>query len=70
MWMVEPDLNRNGQHVTTIVHIDTAVHGAHLLPVYGTAFIPHDLHFSETLHASCSYYINKYADHHLHEIAF
>ena len=70
MWMVEPDLDHRGQHVTAIVHLDTAVRGAHLLPVYGTAFIPHDLHFSETLHAFHAYYINKYVDHHSHEIAF
>lgn len=70
MWMVEPDLDHHRQRVSAIVHIDTAVRGAHLLPVYGTAFIPYDLHFSETLHAFRSYYVNKYADHHSHEIAF
>jgi hypothetical protein len=70
MWMVEPDMNSHGERVTAIVHIDTAVRGAHLLPIYGTTFIPHDLHFSETLYAFRAYYVNKYADHHSHEIAF
>ena len=70
MWMVEPYLDSHGQRVTAIVHIDTAICGAHLLPVYGTAFIPHDLHFSETLDAFHAYYVNKYADHHSHKIAF
>jgi hypothetical protein len=70
MWMVEPDLDYRGQRVTAIVHLDTAVRGAHLIPVYGSPFIPDDLHFSETLHAFRAYYVNKYADHHMHQIAF
>jgi hypothetical protein len=70
MWMVEPDLDYRGQRVTAIVHLDTAVHGTHLIPIYGSAFIPDNLHFSETLCAFCAYYINKYTDHHMHEIAF
>jgi hypothetical protein len=70
MWMVEPDFDRQGQRVTAIVHLDTAIRGAHLLPVYGPAFLPLDLHFSETLRAFRSYYVNKYADHHMHQISF
>ena len=70
MWMVEPELDCHGQRVTAIVHLDTAVRGAHLLPVYGSTFIPHELHFSETLRAFRAYYINKYADHHMHKLAF
>ena len=70
MWIVEPDWDCNGQRLTSIIHIDTAVCSAHLLPVYGSAFIPHGLHFSETLCAFRAFYINKYADHHSHEIAF
>ncbi|KAH9960987.1 hypothetical protein BJV74DRAFT_871953 [Russula compacta] len=70
MWMVEPDFDHRGQRVTAIMHLDTAVRGAHLLPIYGSAFIPHELHFSEMLCAFRAYYINKYADHHMHQIAF
>jgi hypothetical protein len=70
MWMVEPDLDHDGERVTTIVHLDSIVRGAHLIPVFGSAFIPHELHFSETLDAFCAYYINKYADHHMHTIAY
>lgn len=70
MWVVEPDRDNRGQREVSIVHIETAVCGAHLIPVYGPNFIPHDLHFTETLHVFRSYYINKYADHYTHEIAF
>ena len=57
-------------NVTAIVHLDTAVHRAYLLFIYGSAFIPHELHFSEMLHAFCTYYVNKYADHHMHKPAY
>ena len=70
MWIVEPDLDDEGQHITAIVYLETAICGAHLIPVYGSAFIPHNLHYSEMLGTFCAYYINKYADHHMHEIAF
>jgi hypothetical protein len=70
MWIVEPDFDHHGQRVTSIIHIDTIVRGAHLLPVFGSALIPNNLHFSETIHAFRAYYINKYADHHMHETAF
>jgi hypothetical protein len=70
MWIVEPDWDERGQRITSIVHIDTAVRGAHLIPVYGPKEISPDMHFSESLRAFHTYYINKYADHHMHEIAF
>ena len=68
--MVEPEFNHNGQHITAIVHLDTAVHEAYLHPIYGSAFIPYELHFFETLHAFCIYYVNKYTDYHMHKTAY
>jgi hypothetical protein len=70
MWIVEPDQDVHGRRPMSILHLDSAIRSVHLLPVYGSAFIPHDLHYSETLCAFRRYYINKYADHHMHEIAF
>ncbi|EDR05786.1 uncharacterized protein LACBIDRAFT_302507 [Laccaria bicolor S238N-H82] len=43
---------------------------AHLLPVFGRDVLPFDFHFSYSLDAFESYYVNKYADHHSHEICF
>lgn len=41
--------------------------GAHLLPVYGSALLPENFHFSQSLNAFHSYYVNKFVDHHAHE---
>jgi hypothetical protein len=70
MWIVEPDHDVHGRRPMSIVHLESAIRSVHLLPVYGSAFIPNDLHYSETLRAFRRYYINKFADHHMHEIAF
>ena len=34
MWVVEPDILDNGQPQTAVIHLDTIVHLAHLLPIY------------------------------------
>ncbi|KAI0073291.1 hypothetical protein K474DRAFT_1686266 [Panus rudis PR-1116 ss-1] len=64
------DLHRNGEHVSFVIHIDTILHGAHLIPVFRQGFLPNDFHYSYSLDCFRSYYVNKYADHHMHEIAY
>ncbi|KAF8528622.1 hypothetical protein JB92DRAFT_3081421 [Gautieria morchelliformis] len=56
--------------VTSIVHLDTIVRAAHLLPVFGHEYVSRTLSFSDTLDEFTSFYVNKYADHHAFEIAF
>jgi hypothetical protein len=70
MWVVQPDLLDNGTRFASIVHLDAIFRVAHLLPVYGNEFVPSYLHFSQSLDAFHSYYVNKYVDHHAFEIAF
>ncbi|KAJ7761559.1 hypothetical protein DFH07DRAFT_867708 [Mycena maculata] len=70
MWMVEPDLDHRGRHVMDIIHIDTILRGAHLIGIYGDSFFPRHFKYSDTLDRFKAFYINKYADHHAHEIAF
>ncbi|KAF8997257.1 hypothetical protein BDQ17DRAFT_1391906 [Cyathus striatus] len=70
LWMVEPHFDAFQRRLTSVIHIDTILRSAHLIPVYGPRFIPSHLNFSHSLHAFALYYVNKYADHHSHEIAF
>ena len=70
MWMVEPDFDRTGNHAMSIIHLDSILRGAHLMGVSGSQFIPHHLRFTDTLDAFRAFYVNKYIDHHAHEIAF
>ncbi|KIM50469.1 hypothetical protein SCLCIDRAFT_94002, partial [Scleroderma citrinum Foug A] len=64
MWIVAPEMDNNGHRVQSVVSLDSMVQGAHLIGVYGSEFIPVNLHFSESLDVFQSYYVNKYIDHH------
>ncbi|KAJ7254507.1 hypothetical protein C8J57DRAFT_1473545 [Mycena rebaudengoi] len=68
MWMVEPDVDHHGQRMLDIIHIDTILRGAHLIGIYGEDFLPRYFPHSASLDRFKAFYINKYADHHSHEI--
>ncbi|KAI0059028.1 hypothetical protein BV25DRAFT_1871690 [Artomyces pyxidatus] len=70
MWVVTPDLDANGERDVSVVHLDCILRGAHLLPVFGNDFLPVDFDHRHSLDAFQAFYVNKYADHHSHEIAF
>ncbi|KAJ6517196.1 hypothetical protein C8R47DRAFT_1181632 [Mycena vitilis] len=70
MWMVQPDKDHRGRRVMDIIHVDTILRGAHLIGIYGRQFLPQHFKYSDSLDRFKAFYINKYADHHAHEIAF
>ncbi|KAI0674730.1 hypothetical protein C8Q78DRAFT_1118259 [Trametes maxima] len=70
LWMVEPDMDEHGSRQLGIVHIETVLRSAHLIPAFGEDPIPPYLKSSDALDSFHAYYVNKYADHHAHEIAF
>ena len=70
MWMVEPDFDVLGNRATSVVHLNTILRSAHLMGIAGENFIPKTVQFHNSLDAFQAYYVNKYIDHHAHEIAF
>ncbi|KAG6885247.1 hypothetical protein C0992_005299 [Termitomyces sp. T32_za158] len=72
MWIVEPDLDNQGDSdlIMSVIHIDTILRAAHLIGRAGTDQVPRSLLPSDSLDAFHQFYINKYIDHHSHEIAF
>ncbi|KAJ6631644.1 hypothetical protein B0H10DRAFT_2159848 [Mycena sp. CBHHK59/15] len=71
MWIVTPDSVRGGGPSLSVVHLDCLLRSTHLIGVAGKEFIPiRNLDFSDSLDAFKAFYVNKYADHHAHEIAF
>ena len=46
------------------------ISGTHLLPIFGDRSVPHNFHYSYTLDAFHSYFVNKYIDHASHEMVF
>jgi len=67
MWKVEPDFDNTGNLAMSIIHLDSMVHGAHLMGIAGTTRVPHNLTFDHSLDAFQAFYVNKYIDHHAHE---
>lgn len=70
MWIIEPEYDEFNTRSASVIHIDTILRAAHLLPIFGPKFVSRTLHFSQTLDAWKAYYVNKYVDHHAHEIVF
>ena len=73
MWMVEPvpvPEDDFSESRTAILHLDTIVRAAHLIPVFGHRFVSRTLSYRDTLDKFTRFYVNKYADHHSFEIAF
>ncbi|KAH7917560.1 hypothetical protein BV22DRAFT_1108549 [Leucogyrophana mollusca] len=70
MWKVKPEVNRQGKRVQSVIHLDVILRSAHLIPVFGDGTLPPDFHFSYSLDAFRSFYVNKYADHHSHKVLF
>ncbi|KAK7684219.1 hypothetical protein QCA50_012543 [Cerrena zonata] len=70
MWIIEPDLDEHGERMMSVIHLDCILRGAHLIGVAGKDKIPRKLQYSDSLDAFKAFYVNKYIDHHAHEIAF
>ncbi|KAG2052782.1 hypothetical protein BDR06DRAFT_887116, partial [Suillus hirtellus] len=52
-----------------VIHIDTIYCTAHLLPIYSVNFIPHTINFLNSSDKFHTFYVNKFANHHVFEIA-
>ncbi|KAH6901585.1 hypothetical protein BKA70DRAFT_1157797 [Coprinopsis sp. MPI-PUGE-AT-0042] len=70
MWMVKPD-TAGGRPSVDVVHLDSIFRAAHLIGISGKDYLPPlGLDYTQSLDAFKSFYVNKYADHHSHEILF
>ena len=67
MWVVEPD---DDESPPSIIHLDSVVYAAHLLPVFGQEHISMTLSFTDTLDTFTRFYVNKFIDHHTFKIVF
>ncbi|EIW85634.1 hypothetical protein CONPUDRAFT_118570 [Coniophora puteana RWD-64-598 SS2] len=69
MYMVQPSMNPSGSNHVEVVHIDSLVRAAHLLPCFEAKFVSRD----ETCHTSLDdyklFYVNRFVDHHAFELA-
>ncbi|TFK96404.1 hypothetical protein BDV98DRAFT_471623, partial [Pterulicium gracile] len=70
MWLVQADTNRRtGLQDQTVVHLDTFLRLCHLIPRFGSSIIPPALLHIHSLSVFNTFWVNKFADHHAHEVA-
>ncbi|KAG1727959.1 uncharacterized protein EDB91DRAFT_1060871, partial [Suillus paluster] len=69
MWIVRPSVHDDGTPNFAVIHLKTVYREVHLIPVYECNFIPNNIQYFHSYDAFCSYYVNKFADHHAFEIA-
>ncbi|KAK1220287.1 hypothetical protein PQX77_016952 [Marasmius sp. AFHP31] len=71
LWLVEPDIDADHQcRDMQIISIRTILRAAHLIPVFGSQFLPYKFHYSDSMDAFDLFWVNKYADHNSHDICF
>lgn len=71
MWIVKPDVDRNGYRIMSVVHVDSIIRAAHFLPVFShDTAIPREINFSHTLDIFTAFYLNKFIDYHAFETLF
>jgi hypothetical protein len=67
MWLVKPEVV-GGKPPLEVIHVDSIVRGAHLLPRYGSGFLPEDFSHIDALDSFKSYFVNHFVDYHVHEL--
>jgi hypothetical protein len=68
MWKVYPEYNKNGGYPVQVIHLDTILRGAHLLPCYGVGYIPAKVGCDDALDYWESYFVNQFIDHYAYEL--
>ncbi|EIW76544.1 hypothetical protein CONPUDRAFT_129795 [Coniophora puteana RWD-64-598 SS2] len=69
MYVVRPSMTASNSRHVEVVHVDSLVRGAHLLPVFGGQLIPKDMKCYHSLDSFEAFYVNRFADHHAYELA-
>jgi hypothetical protein len=66
LWIFEPDYSNDGYRIMSVVHANSIVRAAHLLPVFKDQTpIPREINFTNTLDVFKAFYLNKYIDYHV-----
>jgi len=68
-WVVWPESTRWGVRHMGVIHLDSIIQGAHLLPRFPSdAPVYREINYMNTLNLYTSFYVNKFIDHHVFEI--
>ena len=68
MWIVEPELDVDGERLISIIHLDCIFRAAHLIGVNGQGFLLKELQYHQSLDAFAMFYVNRFIDYHAFSI--
>ena len=68
MHIVRPSSVSRNPFSISVISLDLIVRAAHLIPVFGTSFIPTHMRSHQSLNAFQAFYVNKFVDHHTFEL--
>ncbi|KIK13237.1 hypothetical protein PISMIDRAFT_119195, partial [Pisolithus microcarpus 441] len=69
MWMVRPSFMADGSKNLSVIHVDSIVCSAHLLPIFRREQVPQSVDFHNSLDIYHRFYVNRFADYHAFELA-
>jgi len=69
MWMVAPSFLEDGSQNLAVIHIDSIVHGVHILLIFGKENVPQGVNCHNSLDLYRGFYVNHFSDHHAFELA-
>ncbi|TFK60449.1 hypothetical protein BDN72DRAFT_779411 [Pluteus cervinus] len=69
MWKVRPKLDHACRRVCTIIPLNSIGRAAHLIGTYVSTALPREYRYQDCNHTFKTFYVNKYIDHHAHELA-
>ncbi|KIJ13003.1 hypothetical protein PAXINDRAFT_81995 [Paxillus involutus ATCC 200175] len=67
---MEPEFDEDGDHLVSVIHLDSIMQPAHLIGIYGKDPIPRNFKHTDSLAAFAAFYVNKFSDHHAFQLAF
>ena len=70
MWMVKLSFLGDNTRYLSVVHIDSIVRTAHLIPIFGQEFVPLGVNSHNSLDVYRGFYVNHFIDHHAFELVF
>lgn len=71
LWVVRPEFIRRGVHHMSVIHTNTIIRVAHLLLRFPLDAPVHpEVDYMNVLDVFTSFYVNKFINHHVFEIAF
>ncbi|KAF8554079.1 hypothetical protein OG21DRAFT_1413206 [Imleria badia] len=67
--MVTPSFHDDGSKIFSVIHLDSIIRLAHLLPIFGEDQVSSAMNCYNSLDLFHGFYVNRFIDHHAFKLA-